>query len=479
MLIPTIFIFPFSIFFVKMEKSFEKTGAKQARMMRTTANTRLKIEKGQLLCELGEDFPDAIKKIKKIATLSKTINFDVNIIKTLPEDQLIDFRNAFHKLIRGLRDNHVAINLNSVRKQSFLLNRRFIGPETMEFWFHNKCNLRCNFCSIYTPLMSNLKHVPQALDFKKIANTLDQGYEMGVQGIRLISDGEPMISPDIIKILEIILANGFYLHLFTNGTVFNERHFSLFERFKSLSFLINFSAAQEETYRNIYGGNPKNFQIIQKALLKLAQLKIKNRQLGCFFEIKVNYIITNQNYQEVDQFIILSKKLGVDFIVFKFAVLHEEGESLLLNTEQLREFKAIALKAKHYAEKILLDTNLDALLAITEDKGFQKKNDIKQHSVNLPTLNCYNGWFFANMNSRGEYFICGYETVHHGNLNEKTFKEIYFSQPINDILKEGAHGIDLAKPMWSRCNFCNHLSTNQTVTKWLEQKAKNKSGVQD
>ena len=159
----------------------------------------------------------------------------------------------------------------------------------------------------------------------------------------------------------------------------------------------------------------------------------------------------------------------LDNVYFKFAILYEEGEDLLVGKSEMMALKKALLKAKLAATRCSLATNLDEVLGNVSDSGFQIRNDIKEHSLNLPVRNCYNAWFFGRVNPFGDYYICCRETVPVGNVREKDFKDIFFSRRMKNLMTEGASGISLEKKMWSKCNYCYHLYENRMAKRWIEQ----------
>ncbi|MCK5083616.1 MAG: hypothetical protein KAR31_11965, partial [Candidatus Omnitrophica bacterium] len=322
---------------------------------------------------------------------------------------------------------------------------------------------------INSPLMEKKKHVPVFLNLKFVKKILEQAYEMGVEKIRVSSDGEPLISKDAIAILKIIARKGFELQLLTNGTALKEKHLVSLSQVCKASFLVNFSAAKKATYQKIHGGHADNYNFVLDALSLLSRFKQEKGKNHEEVRIMTTYIITKLNYREISDYISLVKRTGVDNVYFKFAILYEEAEDLLIGKEEMRILKKELLKAKLTALRCSLATNLNELLSNISDGGFQIRNDIKQHSLNLPVSNCYNAWFFGRVNPFGNYYICCRETIPVGNVREKDFKDIFFSRRMKNLMVEGASGISLEKKMWSKCNYCYHLHENRTAKKWLDQ----------
>ncbi|MEW5895039.1 MAG: glycosyltransferase [Candidatus Omnitrophota bacterium] len=417
----------------------------------------------QVAC--GADFSDVTSTIESIIPLIKHIDFGVSVIKTLGASSLSDFRNAFHRLIRALRDNKISINLDAIRKQSFLMGVRLVGPALLSLDFYDKCNEECLFCFIHSPIRPEKRRPPLTLDAVK--EILDQSYEIGVQQIRFSSDGEPLFSPNALNILEDIVNKGFNIQLLTNGTLLREKHVSLLNKIPYVDVLINFSAATKPTYQKVHGGHHENFDSVLNSFALLAELK-KARKKGDV-HIATTFIITKLNYREIADYIPFVKSLGVDYVYFKLAILYEEAEDLLISDSEISKFKLVVLRAMDRAAKLSFSTNLDEILGNIHDSGFRKKNDIKKHSLNMPSKNCYNGWFFARVNPNGNYYICGKVTVPLGNVTKDSFKGVFFSEKMKDTLTEGINGISLTKKIWSKCNYCYHLKVIKMAKEWLDK----------
>ncbi|MCK5082939.1 MAG: glycosyltransferase, partial [Candidatus Omnitrophica bacterium] len=101
----------------------------------------------------GRDFSKVSPTIEEIVPLIRNAHFEVDILKNLKGRALAEFRGCFHRLIKILRDHKKGINFEDIRRQSFLVGTRLLGPRNLSIDFHNRCNIRCLFCSINSPLM--------------------------------------------------------------------------------------------------------------------------------------------------------------------------------------------------------------------------------------------------------------------------------------------------------------------------------------
>lgn len=441
-------------------------------------NNSFKVQKSQTKIVIGEscralvvagaDFVTVASTVESIVPLIKSIHFDVAILKGLEKSALLDFQKSFHRLIKILRKNKKNINLDDIRKQTFLMGIRLVGPKLLVVDFYNRCNAQCLFCPTFTPLKNKkIKHAFPALDLAVAQKILDQAYEMGVEKIRVSSDGEPLLSDNALPILRNIAQKGFKLQLLTNGTMLKNEHLVSLSKITEVEILMNFSASRKTTYRKIHGGHPDNHDLVLRSLSRLFRLKQMRKKHNESFVISTTYIITKLNYHEISEYVLLVKRLGVDHVYFKFALPHEQSAGILVSVGEIQQVKKELLKAGLQATKYFLSTNINNLLSDIDNKRFRIEKDAKGYDPYLPSKYCYNGWFFGRINSEANYYICCRETVPVENINKNSLKNIFFSDKMKDLLDEGASGVSLEKSMWSKCNFCYHLATNREAEGWL------------
>ncbi|MDD3344489.1 MAG: radical SAM protein, partial [Sulfurospirillaceae bacterium] len=87
-------------------------------------------------------------------------------------------------------------------------------PHLEEFWIHltNRCNLMCKHC-----LFSSSPQDKDTLCFETIQKHLHEAYALGCR-LFILSGGEPLVHPQILAIIEIILAmQGAEVAVLTNG----------------------------------------------------------------------------------------------------------------------------------------------------------------------------------------------------------------------------------------------------------------------
>ena len=83
------------------------------------------------------------------------------------------------------------------------------------FYLTQGCNLRCRHCWI-APKYQTEESIWPSVDFELFKDIVSQGKDLGLSGVKL-TGGEPLIHPDIEKILDHIQEKGLRLTMETNG----------------------------------------------------------------------------------------------------------------------------------------------------------------------------------------------------------------------------------------------------------------------
>lgn len=159
---------------------------------------------------------------------------------------------------------------------------------TMEIETSHLCNLRCIYC--YNSSGRSLKN---ELSTSMIFNVIEQGIELGLKRVIIIGGGEPLMHPDILKIIKFLYIKKLGIDLFTNGTLITQKLAEIFYDYRvepvvKLNSLIpevqDFLAKKKGTYN-----------LIQKALknLQSAGYPDDNHDLG------IESIICSYNYKEI------------------------------------------------------------------------------------------------------------------------------------------------------------------------------------
>ena len=154
--------------------------------------------------------------------------------------------------------------------------------ESLSFELTRRCNLRCNFCS---------RGEAQNIDISKniIDKTFDEVKTYEIGSIRL-HGGEPFLMPEVIEyIIEQIITrkiNVRQMHMFTNGTIANEKIRNALKKF--LNYINKNSSYQENIEYNtpIYKGVTKEgVYIIVSSYHHNVNADVLNKTISFYEEI--------------------------------------------------------------------------------------------------------------------------------------------------------------------------------------------------
>jgi MoaA/NifB/PqqE/SkfB family radical SAM enzyme len=155
------------------------------------------------------------------------------------------------------------------------------------------CNLRCTLCNVYR---LEKKHIP----FGKIEEILNK-----IPTLRqfvVIGQGEPLLHPDWLKIMDLVKKLGLKLHIVTNGMVLNEENIMAFPPNAIVQFSID--SFRPEIYKAMRPGG----DLIK--ILRNLQLLAQLRPDVC---IGLQSIITKKTYPYIHEIATFANQFNFSF----------------------------------------------------------------------------------------------------------------------------------------------------------------------
>jgi pyrroloquinoline quinone biosynthesis protein E len=162
-----------------------------------------------------------------------------------------------------------------------------------------ECPLHCPYCS--NPV--NLESRDTECDTDTWLKVLSQGREMGAVQLGF-SGGEPLLRKDLEQLVAHANKLGFYTNLITSGIGLTEKRIAALKEAGLDHIQLSFQAANAES-NDLIGNRRHSFE--QK--LKVAKLV---KEYG--YPMVLNFCLTAQNIDLIDDVLALSCKLGGDFV---------------------------------------------------------------------------------------------------------------------------------------------------------------------
>lgn len=338
----------------------------------------------------------------------------------------------------------------------------FIGPYLIVVDLLHRCNTDCIHCWIHYPNREEvgyLNDLKKKMDVEIFRNIAEKAKEIGTEKISLLANGEPLMHPDIKKIINICRENNLEFETITNGIFMTESLSRLMVDSGASSITISLPAATAESFKQICPKSPmEDFAKIKKNIKALIAYK---NNLTKNVHVYITHVIHNLNCYDLFKFLEMDIELGVDTVLFKIILLDERNYFLGLNKDQIIFLKAnlpeviTRLKAKGISTDELSSTYLDFY---EDTQGLRTKDFFAEKG-------CLTGWSFCNIQLDGEVlFCCGNKMV--DSLQKCSFDKIWFSEKYNFYRKAAKHMKENKHVKFARgerlldnnCNSCENVN---------------------
>ncbi len=268
------------------------------------------------------------------------------------------------------------------------------------------CNLKCIMC----PHAVGLRRPQGLLNFKNFRKVYD---EVRPKYINLTEMGEPLLNPELFKIIKYASDRGTIVKLDTNGTLLTDENIIKLLDSKPAIVSVSLDAVNKKIYESIRKG--ANFDQVIKNLKRLVQIKNKNNFPT---EIYLFFVMQKSNTGELLEFLKFGEELGVDSI--NGAIAMDIGENKNADRRAFEFDKDFLQKILDFKKNAKSDINVDSIIDVLNDPDMKPKN-----RTNLP---CYHLWYSASVTWDGNLFPCEIFCdggLFFGNVFEKKFMDIW------------------------------------------------------
>ncbi len=262
------------------------------------------------------------------------------------------------------------------------------------------------------------------MPFSRIEKLLEILMKLGVNEITF-GGGEPLLHPDILKILSLSKKKGFSIGVITNGSIMNETLAkSIVDNCDWIRFSI--SGNNEAVHDKIR--SPGSFEKLCKSVKILNYYKGNSKlKVGC------NCVIQNNNYQRLDKIIIKCISLQVDFLFFKVA--HGMGQ-YQLSISQWKEVGSWLKKAVRQYNGII--TNIQNLYYFFSSNIYDYKSLSQGYPVQKfyqeNNIKCFVSIFHFTISAEGDIYPCCYLQYCNRSWNEKIMNQFKIGNIITESI---------------------------------------------
>lgn len=352
----------------------------------------------------------------------------------------------------------------------------FGGPVQANLRLTNRCNIRCIHCHYQSPELEHPSFPPvrrakraglelpssdtlksmmkSEAEPKQLMNVIDEFLDMGTRRFQIGGNGEPFLYKNIIEIIDRLKRSGSYCLANTNGTLITKEVAESLIRMKFDELRITTMAGTPEVYVRTHPGIPERmFYNLEKNLRYLSDQK--NSLQVKMPEITLVTVVIAQNCDSLYEFAELAVRIGAQRVLFR--PVDDTGEAGLLKTVPTGK-QALHVGEQLKAIKPLLESN-----GIGHNIGYFIKIFHEQLNTEevYRVIPCYYGWLATFVNPEGSVYPCCRCYTPHGNINEKSIREIWHGTSYKQFRKEALRINRSRKPVQGcDCYRCVHYAAN-------------------
>ncbi len=348
---------------------------------------------------------------------------------------------------------------DGLRLRSVIEGRLLAGPETLQVNLQNACNLDCDFCWNHSPHVRRPSAAWQRARLS--AAHLDAVIE-ALPGLRpgrvlLSGRGEPLLHPEVERLLGALAALGIPVTIQTNGVAGPSP-----ERLVELGvdrLLVNVSAGTPEDYEAVHTGRGHLFEAVVSRLSRLRELGGRSGRP----EVVLAAIVHEGNAGTVASVVELAARVGATGVFLKGMEHRDEQLRHLMLTPAGRErVRAGLSRARALAEAhgISLDDVHLAQVAAAQGPEGSFTDDVAGGA-------CYMGWYYLRVTCDGRVmFCCKDKQVDH--LDRRELLRIWRSPAYHLWRLAGRDRDPDVGLLDERCRACSNFARNLEVHRALE-----------
>lgn len=298
---------------------------------------------------------------------------------------------ADFKALAGLGSNMLRAKLTGKRIPIFL-----------SLFVTNKCNLRCKYCFVVRDDID--KSVLSAeYTFEQVRDMIDEFYSMGTRMVYMLG-GEPLLHPEIGRMIDYITSKGIYLHVITNGTLIKKK---LDEIKKAHVLCVSLDGTGD--INDDIRGKGVSAKVIENVKVAVA----------AGIPTRIHAVLTRHNLNDIRNLAQLCKDLGVTLTISPPNYLGETDLPYMrITAEEYKKFWTDYLEM--YDSKFPIGNSREAIVKCANwpIDYHQYIKPGEKHEGYKPTF-CLNGYTYVAVGAEGTMYNC----INRGCLNGPNIHE--------------------------------------------------------
>jgi MoaA/NifB/PqqE/SkfB family radical SAM enzyme len=342
--------------------------------------------------------------------------------------------------------------------------KAFKGPRWLSVYLTNACNLNCLGCvyhSARNPNRFSDEWKRESITDEQFYFLVNQARRLGVRGMILSGNGEPLLHSRLMQYIELVKRNGMICQLITNGTLINPAVLKNFAEAGLDELVISLWDNNPVRYEEHHPGHGDTLEIIKEYLAYYKQHSMKLPRIQLLF------MIDSRNYNRLGEMYDFAVSYNIPKVSFKmFRPYLNVTPEYFLNREQLAEVVCqlkIIGRQKKMRGTLTNSVRLAAVLERSIPENYRYNNEI------FKTLPCYIGWLYALILVNGNVApCCGCQKKSLGNIYTQSLEEIWNSAGYEEFRAQALGNKDDSAFAACHCgDTCPHYQENFKVHRWL------------
>jgi len=287
------------------------------------------------------------------------------------------------------------------------LEGQSISPIYIEISPAGSCNHRCTFCAI-----DFMEYRPRFLDTGILLERLTELGSLGAKSIMYAGEGEPLLHPDIAKIIKHTRSVGIDVAMSTNGVLLDsEMSRQILPYMSWIKFSID--AGTPETYSTVHRTKSDDFKQVFKNIEAAARLVTTN---GGVCTIGAQALLLPENAGEMEILAGYCKDAGARYLVIKPYSQHHKSHNDTYENIDYTPYTDLCERLERFND------NYFTVI-------FRAHTFAKLHRSERGYGRCLALPFWSYIDSAGDVWGCsshmGDERFLYGNIAEKGFHEVW------------------------------------------------------
>ena len=291
------------------------------------------------------------------------------------------------------------------------LDGKLIYPIELEIGLSGACNHRCIFCAV-----DYMEYKPVLLSLPVMEKNLRVCGRKGVKSIIYAGEGEPLVNPDAPDIINLTKENGMDAAMSTNGALLTKEKSAAC--LKSLTWVrFSIAGATDKTYEAIHQCKAGD---LGRVLNNMSDAVAAKRAQKLPVTLGAQLLLLPENKNEVVALAKIIREIGLDYFTVKPFSQHPSSKAKI--AVDYSEAEEIGQELRQY--------ETDSF------KIYFRSRSIENLGVEKPYNVCHGIYFMANITASGNVCPCVVfmeDDFYYGNINEKTFDEIWESERAKKI----------------------------------------------